>query len=126
MTNTTAIADGIYILHPEGGCWVAATYRDGKVVTVDEQASCNIKPSDADIAVPLELAGQIIADVLPDDDPAMVVVERLAPPVESRVCGGDGDDYDEGVVDHYEGTMAIVRWDSGVVSPAPAADLRAL
>ena len=61
------------------------------------------------------------------DELNAIASESPSIPPGSRVCGGEGDDYDEGTLDHYrEDGMAIVRWDSGVVTPAPTSALRRL
>ena len=45
---------------------------------------------------------------------------------EMRVEAGHDDDHDTGTVDEIRGEMAVVRWDSGVVTPCPVEDLRAI
>jgi len=44
--------------------------------------------------------------------------------VNDKVEAGSGDDHDTGIVDEINGEWATVRWDSGVVTPCPLADLR--
>lgn len=44
--------------------------------------------------------------------------------VGDRVEGGESDDYDTGTIDCIESHGAMVRWDSGVTSYAPAGVLR--
>ena len=58
-----------------------------------------------------------------------VMVDDLA--VGQRVCGGLGEDYDEGtVVERHDGGRrvgeAYVAWDSGVSSWTPVSELRPL
>lgn len=43
-----------------------------------------------------------------------------------RVECGEDDDHDTGVVDSVNGASAIVRWESGVTTPAPIILLRAV
>ena len=45
---------------------------------------------------------------------------------EMRVTAGTDEDRDTGTVDEIRGETAIVRWDSGVVTPCPIEDLRAI
>ena len=47
------------------------------------------------------------------------VVERARISVGMRVCSGEGEDYDTGRVDAIDGDMAIVSWDSLVVTRTP-------
>ncbi len=42
----------------------------------------------------------------------------------TRVIGGRGEDRDTGTVDRIDSRTAIVRWDSGVVTPCPTRLLR--
>lgn len=44
----------------------------------------------------------------------------------ARVEAGTGDDYDTGRVESIDGAMALVAWDSGIKTPAPLSDLRAI
>jgi hypothetical protein len=46
--------------------------------------------------------------------------------LEMRVEAGYGDDHDTGTVDEIRGETAIVRWDSGVVTPCPIEDLETI
>ena len=46
-----------------------------------------------------------------------------------KVECGDGEDHDTGIVDSVDsvdGAVAVIRWDSGVVTPAPIEMLRQL
>jgi hypothetical protein len=45
---------------------------------------------------------------------------------EMRVAAGQGEDRDTGTVDSIADGMAVVRWDSGVVTPCPVDDLEAI
>lgn len=40
-----------------------------------------------------------------------------------RVQGGEGEDFDTGTLESIEGDMGFVRWDSGVSTRAPLANL---
>lgn len=43
-----------------------------------------------------------------------------------RMCAGEGPDYDTGFVDSIQGTTAVVRWDSGVVTDCATEDISVL
>lgn len=44
--------------------------------------------------------------------------------VGSRVEAGEGEDHDTGVVQSVDGDVAMVAWDSGVVTPCDVASLQ--
>ncbi len=46
--------------------------------------------------------------------------------VGTRVCGGEGEDYDEGRIVAIDGDNAMVAWDSGVRTTVRQDDLRVL
>lgn len=83
------ISDGLYFLHSEGGCWVGARFRGGKlrgVTSEDVQAThdaandswSGVAPSDDDAATDRGTAEAVVAAVMPDCDPQRVVVTRAA------------------------------------------------
>ena len=86
---TATVPNGTYFLHPEGSCWIAVRYRNGKLVAMTDESNAathatandswaDVVPSDNDAEVRGELASAVIADVLPKSDPTMVIVARQA------------------------------------------------
>lgn len=43
-----------------------------------------------------------------------------------KVEAGEGEDHDTGRVESIDNDMAFIAWDSGVKTPCPIGDLRAL
>ena len=87
-TTTTKIDDGIYFLHPEGGCWIGAKFRGGRHVGRIDAANAathdaagdhyaGVIPSESDEDVDLDTAAEIVRIVMGDDtDAEMVTVQQ--------------------------------------------------
>ena len=84
----TTIEDGTYFLHPEGSCWIAAQFRNGRAIGYAEESNASthaaagdswggVVPSDTDVDVEPYEADMIVSAVMGEDtDPTMVVVQR--------------------------------------------------
>ena len=90
MTTETKIPNGTYYLHPDGSCWIAAIYRDGRHIAGSDQATqsthdtardslADLGPDDSDEEVEGDLALAIIRDVMGENVyPECVTVTRGA------------------------------------------------
>lgn len=47
-------------------------------------------------------------------------------PAGHAIVAGEGDDQEEGTLDHFADGMAVIRWHQGTVTPCPVDDLRPL
>ena len=90
MTTKTQIADGTYCLYPEGGCWLAARFRGGRMVGLTEQAVQDTHDAAGDDwagagdeqgdteDVADDVAAAVVAEASPGSLPENVVVRKLA------------------------------------------------
>lgn len=60
----------------------------------------------------------VVGEIIGDEEAAIKVMTRELK-VGDRVQGGKGDDYDTGIINSIEDGMAVVAWDSHVVTPCP-------
>ena len=88
MTTKMKI-DGLYFLHPEGSAWIAAIFRDGKLIDTTEQSLAgthaaasdswaDVVPTDDDIDVDAETASVIVAEVMGEGTVADMVIVQMS------------------------------------------------
>ncbi len=87
---TATITDGIYFLHPSGSAWIAAHFRDGRLLRTTEDSNAathaaandswsGVVPQDTDQELQGDEAERIIREVMGDDvDCELVVVTRAS------------------------------------------------
>lgn len=85
----TRIQDGIYFLHPEGSCWIAAQFRCGRMVDQTEEANADthwaakdrwsgVIPRDDHAECDQDESAAIVREVMGEDvDADMVIVTRM-------------------------------------------------
>lgn len=88
-TVVPALIDGTYCLEPDGGAWIGVQIRDGKMVSMTEEANAatheaagdgwaGFGPSDEHEQIDGDLAARVVREVMgADADPDCVVVSRV-------------------------------------------------
>jgi len=88
VSESVAIPDGVYFLHPEGSAWIAVEFEDGEIIDRTEESNADthsaandswadVVPGDDDSEASSDIAKAIVQMAMGDDTEAdMVVVTK--------------------------------------------------